>query len=96
MRSDFDFTYKNFFSPSLVVNERRMYERGDWTHPPGSNMVAWAKSYLNSPIVYIQAGDVPTSYNNPNYRKLLTNAIKWVSSDEAHAWARERNAAAVS
>ena len=31
VRSDFDFTYKNFFSPSLVVNDGRMYERGDWT-----------------------------------------------------------------
>lgn len=96
VRSDFDFTYKNFFSPSLVVNHGRMYERGDWTHPPTPNLVVWAKHYRNSPIVYVQAGDVPTSYNNANYRKLLSNAIKWVASEEAHAWARERNAAAVS
>ena len=96
VRSDFDFTYKNFFSPSLVVNNGRMYERGDWTHPPTPNLVVWAKNYRNSPIVYVQAGDVPTSYNNPNYRRLLANAIKWVASDEAHEWARARNAAAVS
>ena len=94
VRSDFDFTYKNFFSPSLVVNNGRMYERGDWTHPPTPNLVVWAKNYRNSPIVYVQAGDVPTSYNNPNYRTLLSNAIKWVASDEAHEWARARNAAA--
>ena len=96
LRSDFDFTYKNFFSPDLVVNHGRMYERGEWTHPPTPNLVAWAKNYLNSPIVYIQAGDVPTSYNNPNYRKLLANAINWVASEEAHAWARDRAASAVS
>ncbi|MXX19565.1 MAG: ThuA domain-containing protein [Dehalococcoidia bacterium] len=96
VRSDFDFTYKNFFSPSLVVNDGRMYERGDWTHPPTPNLVVWAKNYRNSPIVYVQAGDVPTSYNNSNYRRLLANAIKWVASDEAHEWARARNAAAVS
>ncbi len=96
LRSDFDFTYKNFFSPALVVNHGRMYERGDWTHPPTPNLVAWAKNYKNSPIVFIQAGDVPTSYNNANYRKLLGNAMKWVASDEAHTWARERNAAVVS
>ena len=95
LRSDFEFTYKNFFSPALVVHERRMYERGEWSHPPTSNMVSWAKNHYNSPIVYIQPGDVPTSYNNPNYRKLLSNAIQWVASEEAHAWARERNAAAV-
>ncbi|MBH77757.1 MAG: acyl-CoA synthase [Dehalococcoidia bacterium] len=96
LRSDFEFTYKNFFSPALVVHQRRMYERGDWTHPPTSNMVAWAKNHYNSPIVYIQPGDVPTSYNNPNYRKLLSNAIKWVASPEAHAWARKRNGVGVS
>ena len=92
MRSDFEFIEKNFFSPSLAIRGR-MYERGDWHHPPTSNAVVWAKNYRNSPIVYIEPGDVPTSYNNPNYRRLLRNAIDWVASSEAKAWARERAAA---
>ena len=90
MRSDFDFRDKNFFSPALAVRGR-MYDRGEWHHPAASNAVVWAKHYGNSPIVYIEPGDVPTSYNNPNYQRLIKNAIKWVASDEAKAWARERN-----
>jgi type 1 glutamine amidotransferase len=90
IRSDFEFVEENFFSPYEVVGNGRMYSRRGWHHPPTSNMVCWAKHYGNSPIVYIQAGDVPTSYNNPSYRRLLTNAIKWVASDEAKEWARAR------
>ncbi|MFN0096991.1 MAG: ThuA domain-containing protein [Dehalococcoidia bacterium] len=92
IRSDFDFTDDNFFSPYQVVGNGKMFNRDDWKHPPASNMVCWAKNYKNSPVVYIQAGDVPTSYNNPAYRTLLSNAIKWVGSDEARQWARDRNA----
>lgn len=91
IRSDFEFVDENFFSPYQVVAKRKMYTRDGWRHPPTSSMVAWAKHYKNSPIVYIQAGDVPTSYNNPAYRTLLSNAIRWVASDEAKAWARARN-----
>lgn len=91
IRSNFEFTDDNFFSPYQVVAKGKMYTRADWRHPPTSSMVCWAKHYRNSPIVYIQAGDVPTSYNNPDYRRLLSNAISWVGSDEAKAWARARN-----
>jgi len=91
IRSDFEFTEDNFFSPYQVVGFGKMYSRDGWHHPPSSNMVCWAKNYKNSPVVYIQAGDVPTSYNNPHYRTLLANAIAWVASDEAKAWARARN-----
>ena len=92
MRSDFEFTETKFFSPVLAA-EGRLYERGDWHHPPASNAVVWAKNYLNSPIVYIQPGDMPASYKNPNYRRLVSNAIAWVATDEAKTWAKERHAA---
>lgn len=92
IRSDFGFTDENFFSPYQAVANGKMYSREGWHHPPGSSMVCWAKHYLNSPVVYIQAGDGPTSYNNPAYRQLLSNAIRWVASDEAKAWAQARNA----
>ncbi len=92
VRSNFEFVDDNFFSPYQVVGNGKMFNRDGWSHPPASNMVCWAKNYKNSPIVYIQAGDVPTSYNNPNYQKLMANAIKWVASDAAKKWARDRNA----
>ena len=49
----------------------------------------WIKTYKNSPVVYLQFGDGPEAYQNPNFRRILSQAIKWASSDEAKSWARE-------
>jgi type 1 glutamine amidotransferase len=40
-----------------------------------------------SPIVYIQPGDTAATFALPAYRRLLANAIAWVASAEAKAWA---------
>lgn len=61
-------------------------------HPPGSDLVAWATSAGASPIVYVQPGDSGRTFAVPGYRRLIANALAWVSSDEAHAWARSRGA----
>ena len=57
-------------------------------HPPGSNLLGWAKSAGNSPLVYLQPGDGPSTFRHPSYRLLLANAMAWASSPAAHAWAR--------
>ena len=77
------------FRSSLAV-AGEMFSREGWQHPPGNSTVAWVKHYRNSPIVYIQGGDDATAWNDPNYQRLLGNAIAWVASAGAHAWARER------
>ena len=64
------------------------FSREDWTHPPGSNLVGWIKTYRRSPVVYLQFGDGPSAYADANYRKLLGNAIAWVSSQDARDWVR--------
>jgi hypothetical protein len=33
-------------------------------------------------------GDGPSTFGNPMFRRLLGNALAWVSSDEAHVAAR--------
>jgi len=91
LQSDFDFVRENFWSAKHAVTGT-MYCNDNWPHPPGTNLVGWIKHYRNSPIVYLQPGDGPTTYADPNYRKLVENAIRWVSSAEAHTWARARNA----
>lgn len=91
LRSDFDFSWQNFSSAYHAVTGR-MYCNDDWPHPPGTSLVGWVKHYRNSPIVYLQPGDGPSTYADPNYRRLVENAIRWVASDEAAAWARARNA----
>ncbi len=87
LTSDYGFVEENFYSASKAVIEGRMFDNDGWQHQPGSNLVGWVKSWGNSPIVYIQGGDDPEAYSNSHYQTLIENAINWVSSPEAHAWA---------
>jgi len=88
--SNYDFRWQNF-SSALHAVTGRMYCNDNWPHPDGTPLVGWVKHYKNSPIVYLQPGDGPSAYADPNYRRLLENALRWVASDEAMAWARQRN-----
>ncbi len=56
-------------------------------HPPGSKLIGWAKTAGRSPLVYLLPGHGPETMAHPQYRRLLSNAIKWVGSPEAHEWA---------
>jgi type 1 glutamine amidotransferase len=57
-------------------------------HPQGSSLTAWYKAAERSPVVYIQHGHNNDAWTNPNWKRLMTNAIKWAASPEAKAWAR--------
>jgi len=87
--SDYEFVDTNFSSADLAVRGQ-LNTRGDWTHPPGSNVVGWIKAAKASPIVYLQFGDGPSAYQDPNYRRILANAITWACSPAARTWALER------
>jgi type 1 glutamine amidotransferase len=74
--SDFpilDETYKGYYvedgvTPLLTTDE-----------PSSTPLIGWAKKYGKSRIVVLQSGhDVPT-FENPNFRKLLKQAISWVA-----------------
>lgn len=91
LRSDYAFVRDNFYSAALAVRDGKMFANEGWEHAPGSNLIGWVKHYRNSPIVYLQCGDDPVAYGNPHFQRLLANAIGWVSSDDAKAWARSRN-----
>lgn len=78
LRSSARFTREDFFSAALAV-QGRMRDRTGWEHPPGSNLIGWAKQALNSRLVYLQPGDGATAYENPHYRRLVENAIRWVA-----------------
>ena len=91
LASDYNFTRENFYSATKAVVEGKMFDNEGWEHPDGSNLVGWTKHYGNSPIGYIQGGDDPEAYENPQYQKIIENAIHWASSDYALSWARQRN-----
>ena len=83
LRADYAFTRDNFYSSELAVAGGKLYSNEGWNHAKGSNLVAWTKKVLNSPLVYLQPGDGPGTYNNPHFRKLVENAIRWVASPDA-------------
>lgn len=95
LRSDFDFVAGQFHSASRAL-QGYLNDSSGWEHEPGSNLVGWVKHYRNSPIVYLQCGDGPATYSNPQYRALLANAIRWACSEQAREWVRQRNSQLIS
>jgi type 1 glutamine amidotransferase len=77
--SDHEFVRDNFYSAAHVVLRGRMYDNEGWDHPPGSNLIGWTREVGKSRIVYLQCGDDPVAYANPNFRALVRNAIAWVA-----------------
>ncbi len=49
-------------------------------HPKGNSQIAWTTKYKNSPVFYLQLGHDSKAWINPNYPKLLINAIQWAAS----------------
>ncbi|MFT7219646.1 MAG: hypothetical protein ACI8Z1_001261 [Candidatus Azotimanducaceae bacterium] len=86
MRSDYDYVSSNFTPPPMASQE----EQDNWDHPPGSNLVVWANAARQSAIVASDVGDSPEAFGNTDFRRLLKNALQWVSSDAARKWAAEQ------
>lgn len=91
LHTDADLSDATHWSTTLAVTGS-LEDRTGWHHPAGTPLAAWAKAAGRSPLVYLQPGDGPTAYSHPGYRRLLGNAIRWVASPAARAWAREQGA----
>ncbi len=81
LRSDSKFVDSEFYSAALAV-AGTMFSREGWSHPPGSNLIAWTHTYRASPIVYIACGDGPGAYQNASLQRLIANAIRWVVAEK--------------
>jgi type 1 glutamine amidotransferase len=88
LRSDYSFDETSFYSAAKAITGE-MNVREGWSHPDGSNLVGWVKRWGNSPIVYLQGGDDAAAMANEHFRRLVHNAIRWVSSEDARSWASE-------
>lgn len=84
MRSRHEFVDSGFYSADLAIRGSRN-DRTGWHHPRGSDLVAWTRTAGASPIAYLQFGDGPTTYADPNYRRILANAIGWAAGAGAAA-----------
>ena len=68
----FDETYKGFYveegtTPLLTTDE-----------PTSTPVIGWSKMYGKSRVVTLQSGHDAPTFENPDYRKLLRQAIEWV------------------
>ncbi len=69
----YDETYKGF----RVSDDVHPLLKTD--HPKSSETIAWCHKYWNSRVAYIQLGHDHHAYENPNYRKLVHQAIEWAA-----------------
>ena len=49
------------------------------SHPESDGVVGWISPYAKSRVVYLQLGHGREALENPNYRKLVHNAIAWAA-----------------
>ena len=79
MRTTFDTAdASQFFSADLALRGHRNSNES-WTHPPGSNLVAWTREIDASRLVYLQFADGPVTYADPSFRRALANSIHWTA-----------------
>jgi type 1 glutamine amidotransferase len=50
-------------------------------HPKSTSVIGWENRYMNSRIIYIHPGDSPSIFSDNNYRKLLSNAIIYLTDE---------------
>jgi len=48
------------------------------SHLASGNIIGWTHVYGKSPVVYLQPGHNHVAFENPNYRRLVEQAVKWV------------------
>jgi len=68
-----DETYKGFYVSPGVKELLRV------SHPKSAPVIGWTNQYGKARVAYIQLGHGPAAFGNPNYRRLILNAIHWVS-----------------
>lgn len=80
-----------FQSAEWAVRRIAPGECEPWRPPAGGDLIGWTKAADRSPLVYLQPGDGPQTYANEHYRRLLSNALRWVASDDARSWAADQD-----
>lgn len=68
-----DETYKGF---DCAINAHPLLTTDD---PESSKVIAWSKTYEAARVVFIQSGHDHNAWDNPNYQRLLRQAIRWTA-----------------
>jgi len=78
----FAFTSDNFYSAANAV-AGAMFSRAGWEHPRASNCIVWESRACPAPLIYLQFGDGPATYANPHVRRILAQALDYISGGPA-------------
>jgi len=49
-------------------------------NPQNNPVIGWTHTYGRSPAAYLQLGHDHTAYENPNYARLVHQAIQWAAA----------------
>ncbi|MFN3257276.1 MAG: ThuA domain-containing protein [Ilumatobacter sp.] len=79
MRTTYPINASTFFSADLAIRGERNSDRG-WSHPDGSDLVAWTRDVDGGRLAYLQFGDGPVTYADPTFRQILANAVAWAAA----------------
>lgn len=79
LRADHAFMRENFYSAAQAV-AGRMFSNSGWDHRPESDLIAWGKPIGAGRLIYLQPGDGPAAYADPNLRRFLANALAHVAA----------------
>lgn len=90
MTADYDFSDDRFHSAASALRGAPD-DRTGWAHPTGCPLIAWARAAGRAPVVVIQPGDRAATLADTGYRRLVGNALTWLTSPEAAAWAARQN-----
>lgn len=52
------------------------------THPKSGNPLAWHRTEGRSRVAYILFGHGPSAFGDPNYRRLMANALRWAAAGD--------------
>jgi len=79
LRADHAFVRDNFYSAAQAV-AGHMFSNTGWDHRAESDVIAWEKPVGAGRLVYLQPGDGPAAYADPNLRRLIANALAHVAA----------------
>ena len=48
-------------------------------HPDSDKLIGWTHAYRNAPVAYIELGHGHQAYQNPSYRRLVIQSIRWAA-----------------
>ncbi|MEZ5458082.1 MAG: ThuA domain-containing protein [Steroidobacteraceae bacterium] len=79
LRADRRYTSAPFESAARAVGVSTSSAADSAQPPPASALVAWTREVFASRIVYLQPGDGPAAFGDPNWRRFVGNALHWVA-----------------